>query len=261
VYLEVLSEYPKAPPRPVPLLFVHGTCHAAWCWAEHFLPWFARKGYAAHALSLRGHGGSEGRDRLHRTSVDDYVEDVQRVAASLPCPPLVIGHSLGGLVVQRYLQRHDAPAAVLLAPSPVGGMLGPGLPLLLRHPLPMLRMLLRGDALALYGTPERARAFLFSPEAPETEVVRYAERMGPESHRALLAMVFQFSRLRRVRSPVLVAGGAADILVPPRYLERTARAFGGEAKVFPGLAHDVMLEPGWAAVAEHLLAWFASQGL
>ena len=56
--LEVISKYPAGAARPTPLLFVHGAWHGAWCWDEHFLDFFAAHGYAAHALSLRGHGGT-----------------------------------------------------------------------------------------------------------------------------------------------------------------------------------------------------------
>ena len=63
--LEVLSAVPAPAsagptslPSPPPLLFVHGSAHAAWCWADHFLPWFAERGWPAHAVSLRGRGRS-----------------------------------------------------------------------------------------------------------------------------------------------------------------------------------------------------------
>ena len=56
-----------------PLLFVHGAFAGAWCWAEHFLPYFAKQGFRACALSLSGHGGSPGRERLDWLSISDYV--------------------------------------------------------------------------------------------------------------------------------------------------------------------------------------------
>ena len=77
--LEILSELPPAgaPRNPgPPLLFVHGAYLAAWCWAEYFLPWFARAGYEAHAVSLRGHGASAGREMLDLAGIEDYVSDV-----------------------------------------------------------------------------------------------------------------------------------------------------------------------------------------
>ena len=103
--LEVIERKSTLPTAHPPLLFVHGSAHGAWCWAEHYLDYFAEHGFDAYALSLRGHGASGGRERLRWASVADYVDDVAEVAATLPSAPVVIGHSLGGMVVQKYLER------------------------------------------------------------------------------------------------------------------------------------------------------------
>jgi pimeloyl-ACP methyl ester carboxylesterase len=53
--LEVIAQRPPVPlpqERP-PLVFVHGSFHAAWCWAEHWMPFFSRAGFPCYALSLR----------------------------------------------------------------------------------------------------------------------------------------------------------------------------------------------------------------
>ena len=83
-------------------VLIHGAWHAAWCW-QNFLDFFADTGYRALAVSLRGHGGSATSKRLRRCSLADYVEDVESVAATLPARPVVIGHSLGGFIAQKYL--------------------------------------------------------------------------------------------------------------------------------------------------------------
>ncbi|MCB0946221.1 MAG: alpha/beta fold hydrolase, partial [Mycobacterium sp.] len=105
--LEVIDKGSGRPGEP-PLLFVHGAWHGAWCWDEHFLDFFADNGYRALALSLRGHGNSATDKKLGRLSIADYVDDVRTVAETLPTPPEVIGHSLGGLVVQKYLENQPA---------------------------------------------------------------------------------------------------------------------------------------------------------
>ncbi|MBI4631514.1 MAG: alpha/beta fold hydrolase [Chloroflexi bacterium] len=119
--LELITRQPASNPRPTPLLFVHGAWHGAWCWAEYFLPYFAQHGYVSHALSLRGHGTSEGNTRWNLIS--DYVEDVKQVAQGLAASPVIIGHSMGGFTAQKYLETNPAPAAVLLASIPSFGML------------------------------------------------------------------------------------------------------------------------------------------
>src|ERR1044072_1083743 len=125
--LEVIARESKREAQRTPLLFVHGSCHGAWCWAENFLDYFAARGHSSYALSLRGHGQSDGKDILQWASVKDYVSDVAQVADGLRRPPVLIGHSLGGLVVQKYLETHHAPAAVLIASSPASGMFLRGL--------------------------------------------------------------------------------------------------------------------------------------
>lgn len=74
--LEVLEYLSEINQGESPLLFLHGAYHGAWCWKENFLPYFSSKGFTYYALSLRGHGESEGREKLHSFSLKDYMEDV-----------------------------------------------------------------------------------------------------------------------------------------------------------------------------------------
>src|ERR1700758_936721 len=119
--LEVIDKGSSSEPHRLPLLFVHGGEHAAWCWDEHFLDFFAAKGYRAIAVSLRGHGASANPKSPRACSIRDYVQDVCSVADHLPVAPVMIGHSLGGFVVQKYLESRTAPAAVLIASTPPQG--------------------------------------------------------------------------------------------------------------------------------------------
>jgi pimeloyl-ACP methyl ester carboxylesterase len=73
--LEVIDKGSSSESHPIPLLFVHGGCHAAWCWDEHFLNFFADKGFRAVALSWRGHGRSILAKSLRSCSVADYLDD------------------------------------------------------------------------------------------------------------------------------------------------------------------------------------------
>ena len=222
-----------------------------------FLDFCADCGFDANALSLRGHGRSGGRDRLRWTSITDYVDDVERVAAGLARDPVVVGHSLGGLVVQQYLVRHDPQAAALLAPAPPGGMLRQTARLFLDHPWPMLQAFLNADPGKLFSTPERARRLLFSPDLGEEAVRRYAALLGRESFRAGLETTYYVRPdPARVRgTPLLVLGAERDCMIPTRDIVRTADAYGAESLILPDLAHDVMLDTGWRQAADALLAW------
>jgi alpha-beta hydrolase superfamily lysophospholipase len=226
------------------------------------MPYFAERGYASHALSLRGHGGSEGHSRLRWTSLADYVTDVAQVASQMDRPPVLVGHSMGGMTVQKYLESHPAPAAVLLASAPPRGVLPATLKVLVRHPIVFLKVNLTMRLAPVVATPDLAREALFTAEIPTEELNRHFARLQNDSYRAYLDMLLlNLPRPKRVSTPILVLGAANDFLFSPAEVEATARAYGTQAEIFPAMAHDMMLEPGWQAVADRILAWLDAQGL
>lgn len=260
--LEIIKEEAVSDVRPTPILFVHGMWHAAWCWAEHFLPYFAQHGYVSHALSLRGHGGSEGRERLRWTSLTDYVSDVTQVVGQMERPPMLVGHSMGGMIVQKYLESNGAPAAVLLASAPPQGVVAATVRVAFRHPLAFLKANLAMSMYPVVRTPQLAREAFFSAGMSEEKVSGYYSRLQDESYRAYLDMMgLSLPRPKRVKTPLLVLGAADDGIILPREVEATARAYDTRAEVFPNMAHDMMLEDGWRTVAERILGWLNKQGL
>jgi pimeloyl-ACP methyl ester carboxylesterase len=259
--LEVIDKGCVSESHPVPLLFVHGAWHAAWCWDEHFLSFFADKGYRALAVSLRGHGGSPNPKRLRGGSFADYVEDVASVADSLPTRPVIIGHSMGGVIVQKYLESHDAPAGVLMASMPPQGYLGSGLRWIKRHPLHFAKITFTGKSLPYVSTPQLARERFFSPHTLDSLVAEYATRLQEESARSGVEGLINLPRPKRVTTTMLVLGAVDDGAVTQKEVRATARAYRTEAEFFPGMGHNMMLEPGWAAVAERIHDWLATHGL
>src|SRR5580704_11596911 len=179
--LEVISRLPSRPRPAPPILFVHGAWHGAWCWDEFFLDHFAARGYAAHALSFRAHGESEGRGGLHRCRIRHYVEDVAAVAAALPSRPILVGHSMGGFVVQKFLETQPAPAAFLLASIPPNGARSMYARLARNQPLDMLRANATFSLLPFISDPDRARRLLFSAAMSRDDVVRYHRQLQDES--------------------------------------------------------------------------------
>lgn len=254
--LELISKGVGTARYRTPLLFVHGAWHGAWCWDEGFLDYFAERGFASHALSLRGHGASDGRERLRWHSVGDYVQDVAQIADGLPSPPILIGHSMGGFVVQKYLETRQAPAAVLLASVPPGGVFSTLMRLTARHPLIILRINASLSLRPLVGTPALVREAFFSKSMSEEKVQRYFERMQDESYRAFLDMLMlDLRKPAKVRTPLMVMGGETDTIFSCRQVGGTAVSYGVTAKMFPGVAHDMMLEDGWRQVADAIIEW------
>jgi pimeloyl-ACP methyl ester carboxylesterase len=254
--LEIISKQPTEPSFAAPLLFVHGAWHGAWCWDAHFLDYFAGQGFTVHAVSLRGHGDSEGKRKLRWTRIADYVEDVAQAAARLPSPPIVIGHSMGGLVVQKYLEQHSAPAGVLLASVPPSGVLGTTLRLAMRHPLIFAMVNLKLSLYPLVATPALARESFFSEGLSDDLVNDYWERLQDESFLGFLDMLaLNLPRPEKIKTPLLVLGAEKDTVFTTDEVKTTAKAYNTEAEIFTGMAHDMMLEPDWRLVAERMAGW------
>jgi pimeloyl-ACP methyl ester carboxylesterase len=249
---EVISREPDTPVegRP-PLLFVHGLGHGAWCWDEHWLPEAAAQGWSAHAVSLRGHGNSGGREDLHRWTFRDYAHDVLQAIVDLPAPPILIGHSMGALVVQRVLERYPAaPGAVMVAAAgtPVHG-LSTGLRLAARKPGKGLRFV-AGRSIRLDADD------LFSDRLDRATAERHVALQGPESRLAQ----YQCALPRRPRAfagPVLVIGGGDDRLISHAEVMATATHYRTRPHLFRGMGHDLMLDAGWRAPLQRVLDWAA----
>jgi len=228
----------------------------AWCWDVHFLDYFAQHGFAAYAVNLRGHGASEGRERLRWTRIADFVEDVASAVQQLPAPPVLIGHSMGGFIVQKYLEAHDAPGAVLLSSPPPAGLLRTALRIARRHPWLFLKVNLTLSLRAVIATPQLAREAFFSAELPDEELLSYWKRMPEESYRAFLDMVaLDLPRPARVKAPLFVLGVGRDNMLSPDEIEATARAYTAPCEIISDVAHNSMLEPRWRTVAERILFW------
>ena len=253
--LELLIAEPSAAVRRTPLLFVHGAFAGAWVWAERFLPYFAAHGWQAAAVSLRGHGESCGHEHLDALSIRDYVDNLAVAADYLGATPVLIGHSMGGFVVQKYLERHPAPAAVLMSSVPPQGLLASTFHLAMRHPglLLELNSLLGGGDIA----PESIHRALFSQPIATTKLREYRARMSMESQRAIWDMsMFNLVQLHAVhRTPLMVVGTEDDQLIPPFLVQSTARAYGVADHLFRGFGHAFMLEPGSERIADAVIDW------
>jgi len=261
--LEVIDRGYCTPAHPTPLLFVHGAWHAAWCWDEHFLNFFADKGYRALAVSLRGHGDSPAPKLMQTCSIANYVDDVASVADSLPTRPVVIGHSMGGFVVQKYLESREPPAGVLVASVPPRGAAGFLMRFTKRHPWHITRLAITTKSLHGVNPPKLAREHFFSTQTLESDVVRFAALLEEEflAKSTLDMALLNLPRPHLVSTPLLVLGAECDGCFTVKEVHATARAYRTEAEIFPEMGHDMMLDPGWAAVAERIHTWLGACGL
>ena len=265
--LEILTRKPpNGSIKTTPLLFVHGAWHGAWCWDEYWMPYFAQQGYTCYAPSLRGHGGSLAVKPMWQNSIDDYVADVESVAAQIEHEhdhhPVLIGHSMGGFITQKYLEQHTAPAAVLLASVPHFGALPFMTRNSLRHPIALLKAIITLRLDPLVNTPRLTREAFFSADVLQADIERYCARLNDESWRmAMDILLLNLPRPHRVKTPLLVIGGEKDAIFHVWETERLARAYKTKAVIMPNSAHDMMLDTRWQMPADSILVWLNEHAL
>jgi pimeloyl-ACP methyl ester carboxylesterase len=264
----IITREPEQAVRDAPpLLFVHGAYVGGWCWEEHFLPHFAALGYRAHAIDLRRHVGGCWPMRLTpHASIADYVRAIRAAIEHLGEQPVLIGHSMGGYLVQQYLLNGHAPAAVLMASVPPHGLLPAaarlvfGKPLLF-HQIQLLQWFGPQTVFALYGI-EGGRRPLFSPHLSDEKVREYTARARFESPQAVMEMSLPLrSRNGAEQTTALVMGARLDNLIPASSIRATARAFSTEAVFVDQVGHAMMLDHHWQAVADTIAGWLHRQGM
>lgn len=204
------------------ILLVHGGWHGTWCW-DDFAARLSDLGHDVRTVRLRGHDPTPGRIR-HR--IHHYLDDVRRAAAQFPVPPVLVG---------------AGRAAVRLG---------------VRHPVAMLKAILQLRLRPLVATPALVRELCFTPDTTEDVVNDCHARVQDESFLAFVDMlVFVRAHPDRAGVPVLVLGAERDGIISVEEVHRTARAYGTQAEIFPGMGHNMMLEAGWQRVVDRVDAW------
>jgi pimeloyl-ACP methyl ester carboxylesterase len=215
------------------VLLIHGAWHGP-CFWDDFAHHLTEGGHDVRAVRLRGHDGRPGRiwHRIHH-----YVEDVERAAAEFDRPRIPIGHSMGGVVVQKYLERNSAPGAVLMATVAPGEVSRAVVRLVARHPVAFAKATLLLRLGPLVSSSALVRELFFSPYTPQAVVDDCHARLQDESYLAFLEMVLYLvrARPRRTKAPVLVLGAERDGFFTAGEIRRTARA-GPNPRSSPGWA-------------------------
>jgi pimeloyl-ACP methyl ester carboxylesterase len=227
------------------IVFVHGMCHGAWCWEEQYIPYFEKLGYHCIAFNLPGHE-MEGSTKRISYSLCDYVEAVRSVVEKLNEPPIIIGHSMGGMIVQHFLKTGSCKKAVFMSSVPTSGVFMASIRVLFRYPGAIPYLLQRN----LVG------AFKKYPHLMLNKAIltaRYAHRMCAESFSAYLGLLLPVSH--KLATPLLVIGGSKDGLITVREFERTAKHYNAKLSIIEGGSHDLMLDEDYDKSAQAIANW------
>lgn len=248
-----------------PVVMIHGAFVGPWS-LEGFADKYRKHGYEVHLPGLRHHGGTKPPAALGSTSLTDYAGDLEEFLGTLDAPPILVGHSMGGLLAQMLAARCDVGALVLLAPSAPWGVA----PSTLLEIASAQAMLMNVGFWNSVIKPDQYIAGLHALDrVPQPLHDQMFARFVPESGRATFEILHWGLDMRRasevdvrkVTGPLLVLAGSEDRVNPPGTVERVAALYGDRATYerIPGMSHWLPGEPGWDKLAARSLAWLEDQ--
>jgi pimeloyl-ACP methyl ester carboxylesterase len=246
-----------------PIVMVHGAFVGGWSFEDFRRP-FEDAGRRVFAPDLRGHAAHQPAEAVIGVSMADYARDLAALCRTLDAPPVIVGHSMGGLVALLAAQIVRPQALVLLAPSPPWGLVGWNLEEAVTAFGAQLANLLSNGAVE----PSRELMRRYSlPRMSRADAAPILARMRPESARAVGETLnwwldpFMTTSLRAgaLGVPSLVISGADDLVHPPASGRLVAERIGAAFECVPGMSHWLLSEPGWESVAELALEFIGDE--
>ncbi len=257
------------------IVFIHGAWMTPLCW-EKFVGFFEQKGFRCLAPAwpykdkpvetLRQSPPSE----LATLGVIEIVNHYEKIIRELDQPPVLIGHSFGGLFTQMLLDRGLGTAGVAIDSAPPKGVLPFRYPSTVKSNLGVLAT--PGGWKKIVRMPLKNFQYAFVNTLPEAEQrAAYEKYVVPESGRIFFQAAFalfntatavNFNNSRR--APLLFIAGSADNTVPAglnrtNYHKYRNSSAVTDFKEFPSRAHWIIAQDGWAEVAEYIAGWLARQ--
>jgi pimeloyl-ACP methyl ester carboxylesterase len=252
-----------------PVLLIHGAFAGAWMFRDLGRK-LADAGYTVHAPDLPFHGRKKPEApamALGMLGVRDYLSDMKARLDRFDQPPIVIGHSLGGLLAQQLAAEGLIKAAVLLAPVAPWGVL----PSTSHEVMTAFGLMQVGP---LWGRPiwpdYTAARYSMNLIPEETRRATY-DQLGPESGRVVFETLqwgldpthASAVDARKVACPILCAVGDKDVICPPGTVRSVAyryRRF-AQFEVLPDLSHFMLGEPKEAELTELIFTWLRDNHL
>jgi pimeloyl-ACP methyl ester carboxylesterase len=252
------------------IVFIHGMYMTPLCW-EKWIPYFEAAGY--QCLAPPWPGRDKPVEELRRDSarvgsltlsaiVDGMTREIQR----LNVQPIVVGHSMGGLVTQLLLQRGLAEAGVAIDSAPPMGVLAVSWPFF-KSNWPHINPFVPQDRPATMSF-ERFQYTFVNTLPPGEQRAAYERYVVPESRRVPAESITRTARVdfSRPHPPLLLIAGQADHLIPASLNKANYNLYKRspsptDYKAFPGRAHFIIGQAGWEEVAGYVAKWLTDKGL
>ena len=245
------------------IVMIHGMWGGGWYW-EKYKKFFIEKGYICHTPNLRYHNvdpKAEPDPRLGTTSLIQYAQDLENYIKKkeLNTKPIIMGHSMGGLLAQILGARGVASALILLTPASPSGIFSLNFSVIKTF----------WPVLFKWGFWEKPHCLPFKNSVygmmhlmSENDRQKHYSQCVHESGKAATEIAFWQHAARvdesKVKCPVLVVAGKEDRITPASAVKKVAQKYGAfpeNYKCFDKHAHMMVCEPGWEDVAGFVWEW------
>jgi pimeloyl-ACP methyl ester carboxylesterase len=256
------------------VVFIHDAWVTPLSW-EPFIGFFQERGYTCIAPGWPGKDRSVEAIRadpspLVGVGIGEIVEHYERIIRALPEPPILIGHSFGGLFVQILLDRGLGAAGVAIDPAPPQGIFAYE-PSAYRS-LASVLFTWRGWRRVVRWSFEQFRYAFVHPLSPDEQHAAYETYVTPETGRVFFQAAFtnfapnspaHVNFRNGTRAPLLMIAGGVDRIVPASIVRRNFRRYSPSTattdfREFPGRSHWIIAQEGWQEVAGDIALWLES---
>jgi pimeloyl-ACP methyl ester carboxylesterase len=254
------------------ILFVHGMFMTPLCW-EQWIERYEAKGYRCVAPAWPGRDkpiealrAAHPSPALGALTLSQVIEQYISQIKFLPEKPILVGHSMGGLIVQLLLQMDLALAGVAIDSAPPAGVFTPKFSFLKAN-WPMINPFIPADQPRKMSLADFQYAFVNSMP-PVEQKAAYDRYVVPESRRVPRESLTATARIdfKKPHPPLLLIAGSRDHIIPAalnktnfaRYKNPASRT---DYKEFPGRVHFIIGQSGWEEVADYVAAWLNDRGL
>jgi pimeloyl-ACP methyl ester carboxylesterase len=255
------------------IVFIHGMFVTPACW-QAWIAYYQEKGYTCLAPAWPGRDQpvetlrmNHPDPQLGKLTLADLVEYYAGIISGLDGKPVLIGHSMGGLIVQLLLQRDLARAAVAIDSAPPSGIITMQWSFL-RSNWPLLNPF--ASKYLPYYMPFEHFQYTFVHTMPLAEQqAAYDALVVPESRQVARGPLSTMAKVdfKRMHAPLLLIAGTDDRIIPAALNRANHRKYNAslpaiaDFKEFPGRTHFIIGQPDWSEVADYISAWLGYKEL
>lgn len=249
---------------PTQIVFIHGMYMNGHSWAP-WVQYATASGHTCHAPSWPYHDGQPAALRTHidpalgSLTFGAITDHLKAFIDTLPKRPILIGHSIGGLLVQKLVNEGYASAGVAISPAPPQGIFSVD-PHFFRANFPHANPLAGNKPVIM--TPKRFQYTFCNTMTQQASDEAFQRYVVPESRNVPRSTLTKQAHIdfRRPHAPLLLIAGDSDHLTPASLVKKNAKAYKAsdsvvDIKEFTNRSHFICNQHGWEEVAGHALKW------